>query len=120
MIITRESIADVLTTVDKVRGHANRPRTYKAGDAWPLVGSVDRYNGLMWQTTWRILLCLGGDEVKADKLLEQVAVPIAQALQDADVLYVNAIVPFLMPTEEGNDILAAEFTGTPITVDPAS
>lgn len=120
MIITRQSIADVLSTVDDVKGYAARPRAMKIGDGWPLVGSIDRYNGLMWMTTWRILLCLGGDEKKADTFLEQAAVPIAQALQDADVLYVNAIVPFLMPTEGGNDILAAEFTGTPITVDPAS
>lgn len=110
MNITRAEIAAALSTIPKVKGHERRPAALRKGDAYPLVGGLERGRGLTFSTTWRIILVLGGDERQADEMLEQLLPDIAVGLQEADVLYVTAATPFIVPTEAG-DVYAAEITG---------
>jgi hypothetical protein len=116
--IDRKAIADVLTTVDGVTGYPYRPKHCKIGDAYPLIEHIDRVQGLMFIASWKVQMWLGPDEFKADEFLEQVAVPVAQALQNANVLYVTSVLPVALGTQ-GGDVLAAEFTGNVIIVDNA-
>jgi hypothetical protein len=118
MNIDRQAIASALTTVDGVTGYPYRPKAPKLGDAYPLIEQIERYQGLMFIPAWKVQLWLGPDEFKADEFLELVAVPVAQALQDQDVLYVTNILPVAIPTQ-GGDVLAAEFTGNALSVDNA-
>lgn len=110
MTATRETIAAALSNAPGIKGHARRPAALKRGDAYPLVGALIRGRGLSFGYSWRIVLILGGDERKADEMLPEALVDIAVALQEADVLYVDSAVPFIVPTEAG-DIYAAEITG---------
>lgn len=110
MTVTRESIAAALSLVEGVKGYAHPPKTRKTGDAYPLIGSLERGRGLSFGVVWRVILILGGDVVKADDLLEQLLPEIAVTLQEQDQLYVTAAVPFIVTTEAG-DIYAAEITG---------
>lgn len=118
MNIDREAIAAALTGVDKVTGYAYRPKSPKLGDAWPLIDTINRYQGLMFIPAWKVQMWLGQDERKADAFLELVAVPVARALQTADVLFVNTVQPVILPTEAG-DVFGAEFTGDALSVDNA-
>lgn len=118
MNIDRAAIAAALSTVPKVKGYSYRPTTRKIGDAWPLIDGINRYQGLMFIPAWKVVMWLGQDEKKADEFLELVAVPVARALQSADVLYVNSIQPVILPTEAG-DVFGAEFTGDALSVDNA-
>lgn len=118
MNIDRQAIADALTTVDGVTGYPYRPKAPKIGDAYPLIEQIERFQGLMFIPSWKVQLWLGGDEFKADEFLEQVAVPVAQALQNSDTLYVTTVLPVAIGTQ-GGDVFAAEFTGNAITVDNA-
>lgn len=107
MTATRASIAAALNTVDGVKGHPRRPTSPSIGDAYPLVGSFDRGRGLSFSRTWRIIVLLGGDEKKAEERLDQILMPVAEAL--TPVVYVEAAIPFIVKTEAG-DTFAAEFT----------
>lgn len=118
MNIDRAAIAAALTTVDGVTGYPYRPKAPKIGDAYPLIEAINRYQGLMFVPVWKVQMRLGPDEFKADEFLEQVAVPVAQALQKANVLYVTGVIPVAIGTQAG-DVFAAEFTGNVITVDNA-
>lgn len=118
MNIDRKAIADVLTTVGGVTGYPHRPKVCKIGDAYPLIEHIDRVQGLMFIPVWKVQMWLGPDEFKGEEFLEQVAVPVAQALQNANVLYVTGILPVVLGTQ-GGDVLGAEFTGNVITVDNA-
>lgn len=110
MTATRETIAAALSTAPGIKGHKTRPKALSRGDAYPLVGALIRGRGLSFAYSWRIVLILGGDERKADDMLPDALVDIAVALQEADVLYVDSAVPFIVTTEAG-DIYAAEITG---------
>lgn len=118
MNIDRAAIAVALSTVPKVRGLQYRPKTPRLGNAWPLIDQINRSAGLMFIPTWKAVMWLGQDEKKADSFLEEVAIPVARALQDADLLFVNLIQPVILPTEAG-DVFGAEFTGDALTVDNA-
>lgn len=110
MNTTREDIAAALSTIAGIKGYARRPKALAPGTAYPLIGALIRGRGLSFGYSWRIVLILGGDERKADEMLEAQLPEIAVALQEADVLYVDSAVPFIVPTEAG-DIYAAEITG---------
>lgn len=110
MNVSRADIAAALSLVEGVKGHVHRPKSPTRGDAWPLVGSLERGRGLTFSRVWRIVLLLGGDPTKADDLLEQLLPEIAITLQEQDVLFVTTAVPFIVTTEAG-DIYAAEITG---------
>ena len=102
----RDAIAASLADVDGVTGYPMRPKALSAGDAWPLLSSLDRGPGESWQATWRVLLCLGGSEVDATLLLDQVLADVLDAL--GAVSYVEGVTPVLIAAT-GGDMFAAEF-----------
>jgi hypothetical protein len=99
MITNRQSIAEALSAVEGVRGHAKRPTTLQTGDAWPLIDDLTRGPGAVFQTRWRICVLLGGDESSAADRLETLVPEITQALHA--VAYVDSARPIALPTEAG-------------------
>lgn len=100
MITTRQSIADALSTVAGVTGYAKRPKTTKAGDAWPLVDQLTRGPGLAFQTTWRIAVALASDVGTATDQFDTIVPAVTQAL--TQVAYVDLARPLSIPTEAGD------------------
>jgi hypothetical protein len=107
MSATRASIAAAVSTVPGVKCHPRRPTSPQVGDAYPLIGSFDRGRGLSFSRTWRLILWLGQDEKEAEKKLDELLLPIAEALQP--VAHVDGAIPFIVKTE-GGDVFAVEFT----------
>lgn len=102
----RASIAAALSTVDGVTGHAKRPDVLAEGDAYPLVDTLLRGPGAAFQTRWRVIVILGGDEYAALDLLDVLAPAVTDAL--AEVAFVDSVTP-LAVTTEGGAVFAAEF-----------
>ncbi len=48
----RQILASALDAVSDVRGHAKRPFTLAEGDAWPVLGPLDRASGTAFLVTW--------------------------------------------------------------------
>ena len=103
----RQAIAAALQTVAGVKGYDKRPRAFKAGDAWPLLGPLDRGPGLAFTATWRVLVVLPQDEVKASEWLDSHTEDLVDAL--LPVGFVDTITPVELSTEAG-PLLAAEIT----------
>jgi hypothetical protein len=100
MITTRQTIADALSTVSGVHGYAKRPKAVKAGDAWPLVDQLTRGPGQAFETTWRIAVLIGPDEVTAIDQFDTLIPAIADAL--VHVAYVDLARPISIQTEAGD------------------
>lgn len=66
----RAEIAAALSTVTGVTGYAYRPTTPKPGDAWPLLGPLDRTDGLIFEPSWRVLVLLPQDERAASEWID--------------------------------------------------
>jgi hypothetical protein len=64
---TRMALADALSTVADVRGYDYRPAAPKTGDAWPLLGPLDRDEGNAFMVTWRVHVLLPQDERQASQ-----------------------------------------------------
>jgi hypothetical protein len=107
MMTTRQSIADALSTVEGVTGYAKRPTLLGEGVAWPLVQRLDRGPGQAFQTTWRVIVLLSGDELTAYDQLDDFAVTVPDALRA--VLYVDSITPYAITTDAG-DLFGFELT----------
>lgn len=108
MTTTRQSIADALSTVTVttpagadlvIHGYPERPTVPLAGDAWPLVGSLDRGPGQTFETTWRIAVLLAGDVGTATDMFDAL-IPAAIASLQAEV-FVDGAIPLTIPTEAG-------------------
>ncbi len=97
---TRQTIADALSTVDGLTGYAKRPEVLGEGVGWALVRQLDRGPGQAFQTTWRVIVLLSGDEDTAYDQLDALAVTVPEALQE--VLYVDSITPTAVPTDAGD------------------
>lgn len=102
----RASIAAALSTVEGLEGHAKRPDVLGAGVAYPLVDTLLRGPGSAFQTRWRVLVILGGDEFDAMDQLDALVPAVCDAV--SEVLYVDSVRPIAVPTEAG-DLFAAEF-----------
>lgn len=107
MMTTRQAIAEALSTVDGVTGYAKRPTVLGEGVAWPLVQRLDRGPGQAFQTTWRVIVLLSGDELTAYDQLDEFAVTVPDALRA--VLYVDSITPYAITTDAG-DLFGFELT----------
>lgn len=96
----RQEIADALTEVDGVTGHRYRPRTLPAGTAWPLLEGLARGPAYDFAATWRVVVVLPADEVRASEWFDAHHEEVADAL--ADVGYVERVEPGLVATEAGD------------------
>ncbi|MBM0274132.1 hypothetical protein [Micromonospora tarensis] len=103
----RAAIAAVLSTIDGVTGYASRPSVLAAGDAWPLLGPLDRASGYSFTATWRVFVIIPSDEVKASEWLDAHVDELVEAL--LPVGFVDQILPVAVTTEAG-DLLAAQIT----------
>jgi hypothetical protein len=108
MNTTRASIAEALSTVDGVKGYAERPTVIKPGDSWPLVDVLNRGPGSAFETTWRVLVLIGNDVGTATDRMDSLIPDVTQALQP--VLYVDSARPIAIATAAG-DMFGAEIFG---------
>lgn len=96
----RAELATALSTADGVKGHRYRPRTLRAGAAWPLLEGLDRGPAYDFAATWRVVVILPGDEVKASEWFDEHHELLADAL--ASFGYVERIEPGIVATEAGD------------------
>lgn len=96
----RQELVDALADVDGVKAHKYRPRALKTGDVWPLLEGMDRELGHDFAVTWRAVVILPSDEVKASEWFDAHHEPIADALADFGV--VERIEPGAVATEAGD------------------
>lgn len=105
----RVTLAAALSKVSGVTGYEFRPKSIKAGAAWPLLQSLDRGPGNFFEGRWRVLVALGGNEKEAQTKLDRWLPMITSTLESEDAGYVEQAVPALLSTEAG-DMFAAEIT----------
>lgn len=86
----RDDMAEVLSTVDGVKGYAFRPKTPVAGDAWPLLSAYELEDGWL-MLKQRILVFLPQDEKKASEWMDEHVGPLCVALRP--MAYVERIDP---------------------------
>lgn len=65
----REDIAELLSEVDGIKGYAFRPKTPKAGDAWPLLSGYELVDGWLAREE-RIIVFLPQDEKSASEFMD--------------------------------------------------
>lgn len=107
LIGDRAAIAAALRTIDGVTGYPSRPKITKPGDAWPLLGPLDRADGHSFTATWRVFVITPSDEVKASEWIDAHVDELADAL--LPVGYIDQILPVAVTTEAG-DQLAIQIT----------
>lgn len=99
----REAIAVALSTVGAVRGYTYRPTVPRAGDAWPVLPTLELIDGLMWQATWKIHIFLPADERQASEWIDRYFLDIAQALRGPGLATMAE--PALMSTQGGDQYI---------------
>lgn len=105
----RREFASALATVPDVVGYAHRPTTAAPGDAWPLLGPLDRAGGTAFNATWRVRVVLPQDEEAASDWLDEHWAPLFYAL--APHGYVSRAVPVMLAAA-GGELYALEITLT--------
>lgn len=100
LIEDRQAIADALSTVEGVTGHTYRPRTLPAGTSWPLLQTLNRGPAYDFEATWRVVVILPGDEIRASEWFDAHHEAVAEAL--TDVGHVDPIEPGLVATDAGD------------------
>lgn len=83
-----------------MKAHKFRPRTMPTGTAWPLLEGLDNPEAGAFQATWRLVVILPSDEIRASEWFDAHHEPIADALGDFG--YVDRIEPGLVDTEAGD------------------
>jgi hypothetical protein len=96
----RQELAAALSAVDDVQGHAFRPRTFPAGAAWPLLQGLERGPANDFAATWRLVVILPSDEVRASEWFDAHHELVADALDQ--IAYVERIEPGLVATDSGD------------------
>lgn len=61
----REEIANVLSTINGVKGYKHRPKVFNTGDAWAIWAGSDNPAALNFQVTWEIWVIAPSDEFTA-------------------------------------------------------
>jgi hypothetical protein len=97
---TRQSIADAVSTVEGLKGYADRPTIVTPGDAWALVAEINRGPASTFETTWRVAIVLSGDVGTATDQFDSLIPQVCQALQAE--LFVDSAKPLTIPTEAGS------------------
>lgn len=96
----RAELAAALSTVPGLRGHPYRPGTVQPGDAWSLLSSLERDEGLAFLVTWRVLVVLPGDERAASDRIDELVPLLVDALEPA--AFVDTIEPVKIETGAGD------------------
>lgn len=98
---TRQQIADALTTVPPLRGHAARPAALNEGDAWPQWRGSEFIAGQSLMIgTWSVLIVLPqADDITADGWVDQWGHAVVRAL--APVMIVDSLAPATIPGDAG-------------------
>jgi len=96
----RQELKDALSAIGGVKGFMYRPNTMATGDAWPLLEVLDNPEAGAFQATWRVVVILPTDEVKASQWFDAHHEPISDGL--ADFGFVTRIEPGLVATEAGD------------------
>lgn len=105
----RAAIAAALDSVSGVAGYPYRPGAPRAGDAWPILPSMDRQDDIIWRPTWTILVALPADERGASDWVDQHFDDIVAALQQGPI-YPETAEPAIMQTGAG-DMYVLQITG---------
>jgi hypothetical protein len=103
----REAIVDALRPVVGVKPHTYRPTTPNVGDAWPLLGPLERDQGWAFIVTWRVLVLLPQDERAASDWLDANLEAIFDALNPAG--FVDRAEPVTI-TAGGSEQFALQLT----------
>ena len=91
----RAAFAAALTAVDGVNGYAQRPKTPIPGDAWVLLGALERADGLVFTVNWRVLVFLPQDEVAASEWIDAHHEDLVDALEP--LAFVERLEPVVIP-----------------------
>lgn len=105
---TRAALAAALSTVSGVTGYAQRPKVFKAGDAWPQWRGSERADSIGFYETWNVLVVLPADETTADSYADVNQAALLNALRP--VLFIDSFAPATLPAD-GNDMYALLITG---------
>lgn len=100
LVGTREAIAIALSTVTDVRGFAYRASTPMPGDAWPLLGELERADGLSFSVNWKVMVFLPQGELAASDWIDSHYDAIVDALEP--IGYVERLSPVVVSTSAGN------------------
>lgn len=104
----RQAIADALSTVTGVTGYPYKPTTPKPGDAWPLLRSLDREDGLMFAATWTVVVNLPQTERAASEWVDENYEAVIDGL--LPVGYVEQVRPAVLTTNNSTDRYVLEIT----------
>jgi len=105
----RDEIANALSRVAGVKGHARRPAAPNEGDAWPMLPVLELATGDAFMATWGVRVVVPPDEVAAAEWWDLHWPDLYFALRP--VLAISRAVPIVIESNAGN-ILAFEITGT--------
>ena len=89
----RAEIAAAASTVADVHGKVFRPPTPKAGDAWPRVSTMNRGDDKLMRVTWQLIVFLPQDERAASVWWDGHVDALIDALEYAQVGFVEAVEP---------------------------
>lgn len=90
----RDAFRVALDALDGVKGYAYRPGSPRKGDAWPhwAGGAVDEQSGQI-SNGWHVLVMLPQDERAADEWIDANAQAVADAIERAQVAFVEGFAP---------------------------
>lgn len=107
LVGNRDAIASQLSTVPDVHGYAYRPTTPRPGDSWPLLGALDRADGLAFYVSWRVMVFLPQDERSASEWIDAHYEDLVDALEP--VGFVDRIEP-VVSSASGTDQMYLQIT----------
>jgi hypothetical protein len=107
--VTRDAIADALSTVDGVRGYAKKPTVPVRGNAWPVLGPLERGPGDAWSATWQVLVVLDQDEARAVDEIDALLPDLVDALDG--VLFLTGAEPVPLELRNGGVLFCLQLEG---------
>ncbi len=102
----RQALVDALSSAPDVTGHAFRPAKPRIGDAWPLLGPMERADGWAFTVSWRVLVWLPQDGPGSSGWVERHVNELVDAL--TPVGFVERIEPLTIPDGD-NERFALQF-----------
>jgi hypothetical protein len=97
----RDDIAAALNGVEGITGFSEPPNVFKAGAAWPLLGSLSNAMAPgVFAATWYVHLVTGGTPTEALAFIDEHLADVVDAL--GPVAWVEQIDPVALPTNSGN------------------
>ena len=100
----RAEFAYALSTVDGVKGHEYKPDVPRPGDAWPLLGALDRAEATAFYVSWRVLVFLPQDERKASEWIDSHHESLVDAIEMNDVGFVDRLEPVALTSQAGDQL----------------